>query len=73
MGLPEAQRQRWLYAARWQNLLDRAGTSWRRLDTQHANGPPNRAVTDKAFSPQGRKAKFVVTSAFSVMSAVMAA
>lgn len=31
-GLPEAELQRWLDAAGWQRLLNRAGTSWRRLD-----------------------------------------
>lgn len=31
-GLPEADLQRWLDAAGWQKLLNRAGTSWRRID-----------------------------------------
>jgi Spx/MgsR family transcriptional regulator len=31
-GLPEADLQRWLDAAGWQRLLNRAGTTWRKLD-----------------------------------------
>jgi Spx/MgsR family transcriptional regulator len=41
-GLPEAELQRWLDAVGWQRLLNRAGTTWRRLDdTRRA------AVTDR--------------------------
>lgn len=31
-GLAEADLQRWLDGAGWQKLLNRAGTSWRRID-----------------------------------------
>jgi Spx/MgsR family transcriptional regulator len=41
-GLPEAELQRWLDAVGWQRLLNRAGTTWRKLDeTRRA------AVTDR--------------------------
>lgn len=41
-GLPEAELQRWLDAAGWQRLLNRAGTSWRRIDEAR-----RAAVTDR--------------------------
>jgi Spx/MgsR family transcriptional regulator len=31
-GLPEAELERWLAALGWERLLNRAGTTWRKLD-----------------------------------------
>jgi Spx/MgsR family transcriptional regulator len=31
-GLPEAELGRWLHSLGWERLLNRAGTTWRRLD-----------------------------------------
>lgn len=41
-GLPEADLQRWLDLLGWQRLLNRAGTTWRRLDEAR-----RAAVTDR--------------------------
>lgn len=42
-GVPEAQLTRWLQAAGWEKLLNRQGTTWRKLDDGDKSG-----VTDAA-------------------------
>lgn len=42
-GVPEAQLDTWLSAVGWENLLNRKGTSWRKLDAAVQAG-----VTDSA-------------------------
>jgi Spx/MgsR family transcriptional regulator len=34
LGVPEAQLDHWLATAGWEQLLNRKGTSWRRLDAE---------------------------------------
>lgn len=42
-GLPQDELERWIDAVGWQRLLNRAGTTWRRLD-EHERA----AVVDRA-------------------------
>ncbi len=42
-GVPEAELDRWLPALGWESLVNRRGTTWRRLDDATRN-----AVTDAA-------------------------
>ncbi|MEO6972938.1 MAG: ArsC family reductase [Rhodoferax sp.] len=42
-GVPEAQLQAWIKAVGWEKLLNRRGTTWRKLDAATQSG-----VTDAA-------------------------
>ena len=46
-GLPEAELPRWLDALGWQRLLNRAGTTWRRLDDAQRAAAADRAGAER--------------------------